>query len=59
MATERAVVEEVLARLQAQAQCLWGKEDAARQEQALRQTAEEIATVCSWEVPPDLEPRFF
>lgn len=58
MAAEHAV-EEVLDRLLAQAVSLWGKEDAERQRQALRQAAEEMTVVDRWTVSPDLEPRFF
>jgi hypothetical protein len=58
MATERSP-EEVFESLYAQAADLWGKEDAEHQRQALYQTAEEIAIVDRWALPPDLEPRFF
>jgi hypothetical protein len=58
MATERSP-EEIFAGLYAQAAELWGKADAERQRQALQQTAEEIAIVDRWALPPDLEPRFF
>ena len=58
MAVERSV-DTVLAGLHAQAKSLWGEADADRQRQALRQAAEEITLVTHWEVPPDLEPRFF
>jgi hypothetical protein len=52
-------MEEIFQRLYAQAQALWGEADAEHQRQALRQAAAEIATVTRYEVPPDLEPRFF
>ena len=58
MAAERSV-EEVLDRLLAQAIGLWGTEDAERQRQALRQTAEEITCIAHYALPPDLEPQFF
>jgi hypothetical protein len=58
MATEPSM-EEIFQRLYAQAQALWGEADAEHQRQALRQAAAEIATVTRYEVPPDLEPRFF
>ena len=58
MAAERST-EAVLAGLYAQAQSLWGEADADRQRQALRQAAEEVALVLGWQVPADLEPRFF
>jgi len=58
MAAERST-EAVLDGLYAQAKSLWGEADADRQYQALRQAAEEIALVTRWEVPADLEPRFF
>ena len=58
MATERSP-EEIFEGLYAQAAGLWGQEDAERQRQALHQTAEEIAIVDRWALPPDLEPRFF
>jgi hypothetical protein len=51
--------EKVLDLLYAQAVCLWGREDAEQQRQALQQTAEEIADMSGYELPPDLEPRFF
>jgi hypothetical protein len=53
------LVEEIAAGLYGQAQCLWGEADAEQQRQALRQAAEEIAVVERWEIPPDVEPRFF
>jgi hypothetical protein len=49
----------IFERLYDQAQRLWGEADAARQRQALRQAAEEMAVVERWQIPPDLEPRFF
>jgi hypothetical protein len=52
-------VEEILAGLYRQAENLWGKADAEQQHQALRRAAEEIALVERYEVPPDLEPRFY
>jgi hypothetical protein len=58
MAAERST-DAILEGLYAQAKSLWGEADADRQRQALRQTAEEIALVTHWEVPADLEPRFF
>jgi hypothetical protein len=58
VAIERSV-EEILAGLSSQAEGLWGKADAEQQHQALRRAAEEIALVERYEVPPDLEPRFF
>lgn len=45
--------------LYAQAVRLWGQEDAERQRQALTQTAAELATLARFELPPDVEPRFF
>jgi hypothetical protein len=45
--------------LYTQARCLWGEEDAEQQRPALQQTAEEIATMVRYDLPPDLEPRFF
>jgi hypothetical protein len=50
---------EILEALAAQARCLWGEADAARQRPALSQTAEEIAVVAGTPVPDDLEPKFF
>jgi hypothetical protein len=58
MAIARSV-DEILAGLHSQAESLWGKADAEQQHQALRRAAEEIALVERYEVPPDLEPRFF
>ena len=58
MAVERTV-EEILARLSAQARLLWGETDAERQGAALAQTAEEIAVVTRAVLPSDLEPQFF
>ena len=58
MAAERST-EEVLEVLHAQAGCLWGEETAERQRPALQQTAEEIVIMARYELPPDLEPRFF
>ena len=58
MAVERTV-EEILARLSAQARLLWGEADAERQRAALSQTAEEIAVVTRVTLPADLEPQFF
>lgn len=52
-------VEEILARLVAQARLLWGEADAERQRTALAQTAEEIAVVTRAALPADLEPQFF
>lgn len=53
------LVEELYARLYAQAQCLWGEEDAEGQRQAIQRVAEEIAIVAGYDLPPDVEPRFF
>jgi len=58
MAAERTV-EEIFARLLAQARLLWGEADAERQRAALSQTAEEIAVVTRATLPADLEPQFF
>ena len=58
MAIARSI-EEILAGLSSQAEGLWGKAYAEQQHQALRRTAEEIALVQRYAVPPDLEPRFF
>jgi hypothetical protein len=58
MAIERSTAE-IFAGLYSQAQRLWGEEDAERQRHALQRAAEEIAVVQGWEIPPDLEPRFF
>ena len=51
--------EERFAGFYAQAQHLWGEEDAERQRQALRRVAEELVIVAGYDLPPDLEPRFF
>lgn len=58
MAVERTV-EEMFARLFAQARLLWGETDAERQRAALSQTAEDIAVVTCATLPADLEPQFF
>jgi hypothetical protein len=58
MAIERSP-EEIFEGLYAQTAGLWGKADAESQRQSLQQTAEEIAIVDHWALPPDLEPRFF
>jgi len=58
MTAERSATEE-FERLYAQARWLWGEADAARQRQALRQAAEDMALVARQPLPPDLEPRFF
>jgi len=58
MAQARSV-EEHFAGLYAQAQRLWGEEDAEGQRQALQRVAEEVAIVAGYDLPPDLEPRFF
>ena len=58
MAPERTV-EKILAGLIAQAVQLWGETDAERQRQALQQTAEQMLTMSTYRLPPDLEPRFF
>lgn len=58
MASE-PTMEDIFQRLYAQAQALWGKADAEQQRQALRQAAEEIATLSRCDVPPDVEPRFY
>jgi hypothetical protein len=51
--------EQVLDALYAQAACLWGREDAERQRAALQQAADQIVEMSRYELPPDLEPRFF
>jgi hypothetical protein len=51
--------EEIFTRLSSFAIHLWGEEDAARQRPALQQTAEYIAVMQGYVLPPDLEPRFF
>jgi hypothetical protein len=53
------LTEEIFERFYIQAQRLWGKEDAERQRQALQRVAEEIVIVAGYDLPPDLEPRFF
>jgi hypothetical protein len=58
MTAERSP-QDVFQGLYAQAICLWGQQDAERQRQALRQTAEELAAMTRWALPADLEPRFF
>ena len=58
MARER-LTEEIFERFYIQAQRLWGKEDAEQQRQALQRVAEEIVIVAGYDLPPDLEPRFF
>ena len=59
MASERRSAEEVFTLLSSLAVHLWGEEDAARQRPALQQTAEYIAVMQRYALPPDLEPRFF
>ena len=51
--------QQVLEALYAQAACLWGREDAERQRAALQQAADQIVEMWRYELPPDLEPRFF
>ncbi len=58
MVMQRAA-EEVAKALYAQAACLWGEEDAERQRQALDEVAAHIVSMAGYELPPDLEPRFF
>jgi hypothetical protein len=58
MATGRSATE-VLDVLSAQAACLWGEEEAERQRSGLQRTAEEIAVMELYTLPPDLEPQFF
>ncbi len=58
MTTTRTAAE-VLDGLLAQAHCLWGEDEAARQRPGLQQTAEQIVTMDAYTLPPDLEPRFF
>ena len=57
MAVERTTAE-ILEILTAQTRCIWGAEDAARQRQALAETAEQITLLEQALVPPDLEPCF-
>ncbi|MGE3540718.1 MAG: hypothetical protein AB7N91_25175 [Candidatus Tectimicrobiota bacterium] len=57
MAAERTTAE-IVDVLTAQARRIWGDEDAARQRQALAETAAQITIVEQAVVPPDLEPRF-
>ena len=58
MDAERST-QAVLEALYTQARCLWGEADAEQQRPALLRTAEEIAIMAGYELPPDLEPRFF
>lgn len=58
MGSERSV-EEILEGLVAQASCLWGEEEAERQQPGLRVSAEHIATISAAQIAVDLEPRFF
>ncbi len=58
MATEQPA-DHVLKVLTAQAALLWEQADAERQQPDLQRTAEEIAIMSRYPLPPDLEPRFF
>ena len=58
MANERTA-DDIVTGLIAQARCLWGDEDVERQRPGLQRTAEELAILEAYVLPPDLEPRFF
>ena len=51
--------QQVFDGLYAQAVCRWGQDDAERQGAALQQVAEQIVEMSAYELPVDLEPRFF
>lgn len=58
MANERTA-RAIFAQLSAQTRLLWDDADAERQRPALELTAEEIALVSGYPLPPDVEPTFF